>query len=321
MDWKDEIRKTIFRQLPEVEDETAVYASLDPKQLHNPKDDLPIWEKTARAAHDVMLYGALEDELRDLPKTPPEESLYESSDESSNESSKEMHHAPAKGSSDEEPDKLPKETAKKAPEEKQAEGEKAAAEKNSGGIPQEAREWLFKENMRLEGLRNELDKASRMLREQADQIKAEGLRLEQDKKLFAKEKEEFKREMKDWNEQIKFSKKSLNEEKTLFDKKYKVLEMGFAKLNEDKKAFEAQKRAFEYKKKFMNEAGSFAALDEEGTAFSGDYLFFKGVSHPMAIKKRYKELIKIYHPDNTDGDKYILQRINQEYDRIRRHQP
>ena len=174
--------------------------------------------------------------------------------------------------------------------------------------------------MRLEGLRSELDKASRMLRQQAEQVKAEGLKLEKDKKLFAKEKEEFKREMKDWNEQIKYSKKSLNEEKTLFDKKYKVLEMGFAKLNEDKKAFEAQKRAFEYKKKFMSEADSFDSMDSGAVPYNGEILFFKGVSHPMAIKKRYKELIKIYHPDNTDGDKYILQRINQEYDRIRRHQ-
>ena len=48
-----------------------------------------------------------------------------------------------------------------------------------------------------------------------------------------------------------------------------------------------------------------------------DMLFFRGVTHPLALKKRYKDLIKIYHPDNSCGDKWILQQINTEYDRLK----
>ncbi len=260
MDWKDEIRRTIFRQLPGAKE--AAYDFPDPVQLNEPAGSGRMPEPEPYAEEEAMMQ---------------------------------------------------QEAAKEAKGEMR---ESASGET----LSQETREWLFKENMRLEGLRSELDKASKMLRQQADQVKADGQQLEKDRKLFDREKEEFKREMKDWNEQIRRSKKSLDDEKNLFDKKYKVLEMGFAKLNEDKKAFEAQKRAFEYKRKFLHEADGFDPMDDTAPAYNGEILFFKGLSHPAAIKKRYKELIKIYHPDNTDGDKYILQRINQEYDRVRRHQ-
>ena len=186
-------------------------------------------------------------------------------------------------------------------------------------IPAETRQWLFQENMRLEGLRADLAKASAMLKDEAAALKESEEKLKKEKELFEKEKEEFKEEMRGWNEQIKLSKKRLSEEQGMFDKKYKVLEMGFAKLNSDKKEFESQKRAFEYKKRFLRDAEDFASFSNVGfNSSAGELLFFKGANHPLAVKKRYKELIKIYHPDNTDGDKMILQRINQEYDRIRR---
>lgn len=35
-----------------------------------------------------------------------------------------------------------------------------------------------------------------------------------------------------------------------------------------------------------------------------------------ALKKRYKQLLKIYHPDNLCGDTETLQEINREYDRL-----
>ena len=39
---------------------------------------------------------------------------------------------------------------------------------------------------------------------------------------------------------------------------------------------------------------------------------------PLALKKRYKDLIKIFHPDNVAGDKEIIQRINREYETLKR---
>ena len=38
----------------------------------------------------------------------------------------------------------------------------------------------------------------------------------------------------------------------------------------------------------------------------------------MTQKKRYKELTKIFHPDNLAGDTEVIQRINREYEQLKR---
>ena len=47
-------------------------------------------------------------------------------------------------------------------------------------------------------------------------------------------------------------------------------------------------------------------------------MFFKGVEDTKSLKKRYKELLKIYHPDNVYGDNLLIQAINQEYQNLLR---
>ena len=46
-------------------------------------------------------------------------------------------------------------------------------------------------------------------------------------------------------------------------------------------------------------------------------LFFRGVNNMVALKKRYKDLMKIYHPDNSCGDQEILIKINAEYEELK----
>lgn len=181
---------------------------------------------------------------------------------------------------------------------------------------QRLKNWLFKENMRLEGLREELSRAGKLLREQADLIKADEKRLAEEKKRFSREKEEFQIQMRDWTGKIRDERKKLDEEQSFFDKKFKVLEMGFKQLDADRRSFEAKKRAYEYKKYEQEQAEEFQPLGDELSA--DDTFFFRGVTHPLALKKRYKDLIKIYHPDNLCGDKTMLQKINMEYDRLKK---
>ena len=47
-------------------------------------------------------------------------------------------------------------------------------------------------------------------------------------------------------------------------------------------------------------------------------VLFKGVSNPITLRKRYKELLKIFHPDNLCGDEEMVQLINREYERRKR---
>lgn len=176
--------------------------------------------------------------------------------------------------------------------------------------------WLFKENMRLEDLREELSRASKLLREQTDLVKRDELRLAEEKKRFIREKEEFQTQMHDWTGKIREERKKLEEEQSFFDKKFKILEMGFKQLDADRRSFEAKKRAYEYRKYEQEQSDEFQPRGEEVSA--DETFFFRGVTHPLALKKRYKDLIKIYHPDNLCGDKTMLQKINKEYDHLKK---
>lgn len=42
--------------------------------------------------------------------------------------------------------------------------------------------------------------------------------------------------------------------------------------------------------------------------------FFKGVKNVDELKKRYHDLLKIYHPDNNAGDTDVTRKIKEEYD-------
>ena len=328
MEWKDEIRKTIYRQLPGAKN--AYLDFEDATQLHKRDgDDIPIWEKTAQAVHEEVLFSDEESAAKALKallrqKGPQKEEKDEGPSEEAiaagvaavaaagNLSREQSREEEAQGAMEEEaPSAMEvKPSDERREEASSTENAEEDYEDAPEALPSEVRAWLLQENIRLESLRKELARASAIMQREAAE-------LEKEKQDLAREKEDFSQQMQSQSEKLEEQKRRLGEDQDLFDKKYKVLEMGFAKLNEDKKAFEAQKRAFEYKRKFLQEADLFASMDTGAAAF-GDYLFFKGVNHPLAVKKRYKDLIKIYHPDNMDGDKYILQRINQEYDRIRR---
>ncbi len=61
--------------------------------------------------------------------------------------------------------------------------------------------------------------------------------------------------------------------------------------------------------------------DEPKTPFSGKaatFNFFAGCSSLESADKKYKSLVKLYHPDNLDGDTAVLQEINAQYSEIKK---
>lgn len=46
------------------------------------------------------------------------------------------------------------------------------------------------------------------------------------------------------------------------------------------------------------------------------YKWFKGVTTVEELRKKYRELLKRYHPDNPEGSVEITQEINSKYDRV-----
>lgn len=179
------------------------------------------------------------------------------------------------------------------------------------------REFLAKEEERLENLRRDIQRANDMLKVQASMLKAKENALVEEREAFLLEKERIKKEASNTLNELSITRKRLNEDKSMFDKKFKILEMSYKQLDADRQAFEAQKRAFHLRMQEYSFAkeDDITLLSEEG---AGAILFFRGVDNPLALKKRYKDLIKIYHPDNLAGDKRILQQINDEYERLRK---
>ena len=155
---------------------------------------------------------------------------------------------------------------------------------------QELKSWLFQENIRLATARKELENLQ---------------------EKFLKEKIQFQDEMKLLNHKISSERQRLKEDNQFFAKKMEILQNGFQQLDIDRRRLDKEWARLSAEKELLNERNSY----EVGVDVS---IFFQGVKNPLALKKRYKDLIKIFHPDNLAGDKDIIQRINREYESLRR---
>ena len=83
--------------------------------------------------------------------------------------------------------------------------------------------------------------------------------------------------------------------------KFQILEAELVKLAAEKEEIEKKKAFYDRVEEFH--ARSYAALPDQQVG----ELFFRGVATQQSLKKRYKDLIKIYHPDNLNGDKSTIQ--------------
>lgn len=139
---------------------------------------------------------------------------------------------------------------------------------------------------------------------QARLFHKEQKQLEEDRRRFRQEQQEF-----DLRKSLE--QKRMKEEEHLFQIKWKILEDELQKLAQEKKDIEVEKKRYShrsdgYQKKSMEEL-----LPEA-------QIFFSGVDNIQELKKRYKELSKVYHPDNMTGDTSTLQMINRIYESLKK---
>ncbi len=152
--------------------------------------------------------------------------------------------------------------------------------------------WLFQENMRLKQERAEL------ARERAE--------LEQSRDKFLEERVKLRDELDELNRRTVMERKRLKEENLFFEKKMAILQEGFRQLEEDRKKFEQERQMLTEEVGRQEDAG-------EDSNFAAVALLFRGVNNPLALRKRYRDLIKIFHPDNLFGDGELAGQINKEY--------
>lgn len=154
---------------------------------------------------------------------------------------------------------------------------------------QELKSWLFRENIRLVTASKELEH----MQEQ-----------------FLKEKEQFQEEMKLLNQKMSSERQRLKEDNLFFEKKMEILQSGFSQLDIDRRRLDKEWARLAAEKELMGERTVYDSRFDVS-------VFFQGVCNPLALKKRYKDLIKIFHPDNLAGDKDVIQRINHEYENLK----
>ena len=151
--------------------------------------------------------------------------------------------------------------------------------------------WLFKENIRLSVEKNEIeDSYSRFLSEQ----------------------KQFRQEMKSINHKMEFERKRLQDEQKLFLKKQMILENAFRQLDVDRRNMERERKLLETERTKSRHDTSFQSV-----GVTVEKMFFRGVNSTLALKKRYKDLMKIFHPDNLCGDTETVKEINSEYEKLR----
>lgn len=134
--------------------------------------------------------------------------------------------------------------------------------------------------------------------------------LSEERKALDEQKRAFDREKKDFFRRVEIEDRRLEQQKNLFDMKFQILEEELIKLAAEREEIEKKKAFYDRVEEFQTT--SYARTPDQQVG----ELFFRGVANQQSLKKRYKDLIKIYHPDNVDGDNSLVIEINKEYDHL-----
>lgn len=160
--------------------------------------------------------------------------------------------------------------------------------------------WMFQEQVRIQAKKDELFDLSCELQEERRSLEREKIALQLKEKA---------------------AKKRFDDNEIFIAKKKKIIEDAYQQLALDRKALECERLNFEhekgkYRKQRMAGGPRTYSYDNSG-AYDGS-CFFRGCANELELRKRYKELLKIFHPDNQCGDTKTLLLIQTEYESLRR---
>ena len=147
---------------------------------------------------------------------------------------------------------------------------------------------------------------------QAVALEQQKQELQEEKRKFEEERRGFDLEKREFTLQKRLEGEQLERQKQLFQMKWKILEGELKKLADEKQQIEKQRDFYRFVSEHENRTPSHAIED-----FELAEAFFVGVANENSLKRRYKDLLKIYHPDNIAGDTGVLQLINREYAKLK----
>lgn len=114
------------------------------------------------------------------------------------------------------------------------------------------------------------------------------------------------------NSRLLSERSRLKQEESFFDQKMEILKGGFIQLEADRRELEKKRLMLEAEQKVYKAS----VMQSKETDLAE--ILFQGVKSPLALKKRYRDLIKIFHPDNIAGDHEMVLRINKIYEELKK---
>ncbi|MBR1854209.1 MAG: hypothetical protein IJ794_13880 [Lachnospiraceae bacterium] len=177
----------------------------------------------------------------------------------------------------------------------------------------EAKMWLFQENMRLQQEKTRIE-------QDLDRLEKERKTIEEARDKFNSERMCFKDEMNALNRKSVVERQRMKDEKLFFDKKLAILQNGFLQLDIDRKNFEREKIEFYREKESYSRQSRSNDYYDYGDLSGVVGVLFRNATNPLSLRKRYKDLMKIFHPDNLAGDEELVQMINTEFSRRKREE-
>lgn len=118
--------------------------------------------------------------------------------------------------------------------------------------------------------------------------------------------------IKNESQELDVKKRMIQMQEELIDKKLEAIKRGFDELERDRQALTAREKSLRNREAEVRES-------YENVYAPNDYevedVLFRGADNILLLKMRYKNLMKIYHPDCVGGDTEMVQAINRAYDR------
>ena len=135
--------------------------------------------------------------------------------------------------------------------------------------------------------------------------------------LLLAAKQELERELRDLEVKRQSFQYEMEIKQKAFDSQVQLFNMKWSLLEDETRKLAEESRKAEKRRAFFERVNTYQKVENNKDNIVHGEMFFKGVASPQALKKRYKDLIKIYHPDSEFGDNQTVQEINREYDSLR----
>ncbi|MBP5275766.1 MAG: hypothetical protein J6Z07_03095 [Lachnospiraceae bacterium] len=181
---------------------------------------------------------------------------------------------------------------------------------NSPEELEELKVKLFRENVRVKTDKSDIEDMKIRIDQEKNELEEEKKKIEELRESLEKDRKQFEKEVEDVNKALEESRKKLEYDEAFLSKKQMVIESGFKQLDADRQRLHQEKEEFRKLRERVPVQRHAPVLEyRQG-------IFFKGVTDEKGLKKRYKDLIKVFHPDNFNGDNVTLQNINREYETL-----